>query len=231
MMNKRFLLTGKWIASMMFFLVNADLVQAATKQTALNDEQVKPEFDMGNSIAYFMWVIFSLIIVVGLIVVVLKFLAKRQRAIGSTRALRLLGGVSLGVNKSMQIVQFSNKIYVLGVGDNIQIIDRIDDEEECETILKNAEQQAQVPSIDVDLLKQWLDKLVKWIKEHLLTKIKTSTGNTAVESKLLEHEEQVSESTSFQQLLQMRLEEQSKQRQKVQSLLEQSDDDERLNNK
>ena len=62
------------------------------------------------------WVLFVLGVVIALIVLILRFIAKRSRGWGMNRALRSLGGYPLGTNKSMQIVEWNGRIYVLGVG-------------------------------------------------------------------------------------------------------------------
>ncbi|WJH33278.1 flagellar biosynthetic protein FliO [Paenibacillus sp. CC-CFT747] len=50
------------------------------------------------------------------------------------RSVKPLGGVPLGQNKSVQIVEIGRKLYVLGVGDSINLISIIEDEEEAEYI-------------------------------------------------------------------------------------------------
>jgi flagellar protein FliO/FliZ len=70
-------------------------------------------------------VLFVLGVIVVLIVLVLRFIAKRNRNWGMNRTLRSLGGFSLGTNKSMQIVEWNDRIYVLGIGENVTLLESI----------------------------------------------------------------------------------------------------------
>ena len=54
---------------------------------------------------------------------------QRNRGWGTNRALRSLGGIPLGQNKSLQVVELSGRVYVVGVGDSITLLDKIDDPE------------------------------------------------------------------------------------------------------
>jgi flagellar protein FliO/FliZ len=75
-------------------------------------------------------VIFFLILIIALFFVLIKFLAKRNQYSPFGRAVRSLGGVPLGQNKSIQIVEIGHSLYVVGVGENIQMLEKIDDPDE-----------------------------------------------------------------------------------------------------
>ena len=45
-------------------------------------------------------------------------------------SIRSLGGVPLGQNKSIQIVEIGHSLFVVGVGENIQLLDKIIDADE-----------------------------------------------------------------------------------------------------
>jgi flagellar protein FliO/FliZ len=81
-----------------------------------------------------LYVIFILGVIVALIVLLIKFLSKSSRQFFSAKGIQLLAGIQLGQNKSLQIVEIGNRIYVLGVGDTVHLIDKIDDEAEAERI-------------------------------------------------------------------------------------------------
>jgi len=87
-----------------------------------------------------LWVIVSLLLVIGLIILFVKFLSQRSRTFGSNRAMRTLGGVGLGPNKSLQVVELGGKVYILGVGENISLLDKVEDPEEAEALLAQLEQ-------------------------------------------------------------------------------------------
>lgn len=86
------------------------------------------------------WVIVALLIVIALIIFVIRFLANRSRAWGANRSLRSLGGVQLGQNKSLQAVEVGGKLYIVGVGEDVTLLDRIEDAEEAERMMRLIEQ-------------------------------------------------------------------------------------------
>lgn len=79
-------------------------------------------------------VIFFLIVIIGLFLIIIKFLSKKNKFFSMGRSFRSLGGVPLGTNKSVQIVQLGNALYVIGVGENVQLLEKIDRPEDVESI-------------------------------------------------------------------------------------------------
>ena len=69
-------------------------------------------------------------LVIVLIVLFARFLAKRRQWWGEHALFQNLGGAPLGANKSVQLVKLGDKIYVLGVGEEITLLDIIDDPDE-----------------------------------------------------------------------------------------------------
>lgn len=93
------------------------------------DEPVYPSSDVniwGNLIS----VIFALVIIIALIVLLIKFLGKRNRMLTQGGAIRTLGAVGVGQNKSLQVVEIGDRIYLVGVGENITLLDKITDSDE-----------------------------------------------------------------------------------------------------
>ncbi|WP_159462057.1 flagellar biosynthetic protein FliO [Salirhabdus sp. Marseille-P4669] len=82
---------------------------------------------------------FMLGIVLGLIYFLLKFLQKRNKMFQQVRAMENLGGISLGSNKSIQMVKIGSKVYVIGVGNDVNMLTEIDDPKFIEE-LENKEQ-------------------------------------------------------------------------------------------
>ena len=74
--------------------------------------------------------IFSLILIIGIFIVLMKILAQKNRQWTRGRAVRTVAGAPLGPNKSVQLVAIGRSLYVIGVGDNVQLIHKIDDPEE-----------------------------------------------------------------------------------------------------
>ncbi|WP_274651535.1 flagellar biosynthetic protein FliO [Paenibacillus humicola] len=127
-------------------LAAAGWLQAGKAAAAAPDSSAPSELgpgtlDGGITAGYLIWVVVALMLVLGLIVLLLKFLSSRNRGWSVSRSLRLLGGVPLGPNKSMQVVELAGRVYVVGVGDSIALLDKIDDAEEAGTIIRLMDQQ------------------------------------------------------------------------------------------
>ncbi len=94
------------------------------ESTVLTD----PE-DEGSLIIELIKMFFALVLVLGLIYLLLKFLSKRNKLFNQVKALENLGGVSVGQNKSVQIVRVGNRFYLVGVGENVELLEEITDQE------------------------------------------------------------------------------------------------------
>jgi flagellar protein FliO/FliZ len=84
---------------------------------------------------------FALLLVVGLIYVALFFLRRNNRLGGRLKTLENLGGISVGQNKSVQLVRLGSRVYVIGVGDDVTLLEEINDPELIEEILKAKQEQ------------------------------------------------------------------------------------------
>lgn len=73
------------------------------------------------------WVIVVLAVILALIVYLIRFLNKRNQQMFRHGTIRTLGGVGLGQNKSLQIMEIGGCVYLLGVGEDIQLIDKVSD--------------------------------------------------------------------------------------------------------
>ncbi|MCQ4087200.1 flagellar biosynthetic protein FliO [Saccharibacillus sp. JS10] len=151
--------------------------------------------------SYLVWVIFVLIAIVALIVFLLRYLGKKNRGWFGGRSVRTLGGVGLGQNKSLQIVEIGGSVYLIGVGENISLIDKISNAEEVEMLIAALEQESAGPNIT---LPPWAEKLTSRFR-----------GGSEPSSQTEELD-----SSSFQQLFESRLKEASDRRRKVDDLLE-----------
>lgn len=149
-----------------------------------------------------LWVLFVLGIIVGLIVLSLRFLAKRNRGWWMNRSLRSLGGMTLGTNKSMQIVEWNGRIYVLGVGEDITLLESITDTETVAALLADHD------SSEIDRANPLPAWLRKWTARN------GSQGDQ-------EGDRAASASSSFEKTLESRLRELTERRQRVEQLMDQ----------
>lgn len=200
------------IASALGTALMPGLASAAqeTVDNATNDEQMV--FTGSDSLAgSFVWVIVSLAIVIVLIVFVIKWLSQRNRSWGTNRSMRSLGGIALGQNNSMQVVEIAGRIYVVGIGENITLLDKIVDPEEIKAIIESLERQPE-QLWPQNALKQFTSKL---------------RGSNTDKDKQPDNE-QWNRSTSFQSMLQSKLTQQSDRKQQLESLLNDTKSNERL---
>lgn len=105
---------------------------------------------------------FALLLILALIYIMIKLLGKKNLSLKQTKVLENLGGISLGQNKSLQMVRVGNKILLIGVGENIELLYEITDEAIIETLLHNED------SIDEDnhFLASILSKLGRDNNKH-----------------------------------------------------------------
>ncbi|WP_211745935.1 flagellar biosynthetic protein FliO [Paenibacillus sp. Marseille-Q4541] len=105
-------------------------------------------------------VIFVLIIIVVCIVLLIRFLGRKNQSFFQKRTMRVIGGVGLGPSKSLQIVEVGSKLYILGIGDDVHMIDTLSDPEEIRALIVQFEQEGtSEPS---------LAKLITGVKNQLL---------------------------------------------------------------
>ncbi|MFD3260935.1 flagellar biosynthetic protein FliO [Paenibacillus lentus] len=93
-------------------------------------------------------VIVVLVIIIILIVLLIRFLGKRNRYLSQSRSIRTLGAVGLGPNKSLQVIEVGGNVYLVGVGEDISLVDKISDPEQVALLLQAfAEEGAEFPGL------------------------------------------------------------------------------------
>jgi len=97
------------------------------------------EFSTGDFYGNFIQVIVVLAVVIGLIVLTIRFLATRNKRWSGDRSLRVHAGLALGQNKSLQIIEIGDAVYIVGVGDNISVLDKIEDQERIDALISSLE--------------------------------------------------------------------------------------------
>lgn len=84
-------------------------------------------------------VLIALVFVIGLLLFILKYLNKRNFNYQQNAVIKNIGGLSVGQQKSVQLLLIGKRVYVVGVGDNIQLLKEIDSEEEIDHLLNQIE--------------------------------------------------------------------------------------------
>jgi len=121
------------------------------------DQSNDPQNDehQGQSLfSIIMKIIFTLLVVIILIYVTLRFLNKRHKWLQRHQAIENLGGISLGPNKSIQVIRLGSKMYLIGIGNDVTLLQEIEDE----TIKQDLLQKHQTDQPFIQSLFQTKDK-------------------------------------------------------------------------
>jgi flagellar protein FliO/FliZ len=110
-----------------------------SEEHSVQNNQEAKKTESGESIGLNIWdffrMIFATIFVLALLYFMLKIVNKKSMVYKSTQLVENLGGTSLGGNRSIQMVKVGNRILVVGVGENIQLLKDIDDPDEFRQII------------------------------------------------------------------------------------------------
>nr|WP_283163287.1 flagellar biosynthetic protein FliO [Sporolactobacillus mangiferae] len=86
------------------------------------------------------------------------FVIKRTGRFTQVANLKNMGGVSLGGNRSVQMIMVGSEILIVGVGENVQLLKNISDPEIIESLTKKSDTQ--------DLIEDNVMKAFKWTADH-----------------------------------------------------------------
>lgn len=101
--------------------------------------------DYGYDFGSLVTVIVALALIVGLILLTVRLLAYKNRGVFASRAIRNLGGVMVGQNRSVQLLQIGNAVYIIGVGEEVRLIEKIERQEEVDSLLHMLHKPAALP--------------------------------------------------------------------------------------
>lgn len=128
---------------------NCEELQQSTEIELNNTNDMLIESENKSSSSFFLnflKMIFALLLVLALIYFILTFMKKRNKLQGNSELLENLGGISLGTNKSVQLIKVGDKVYLVGVGENVELMKEITDESLIETLLVETEEQEPMTS-------------------------------------------------------------------------------------
>lgn len=114
----------------------------------VNDQDFEPIGTDINIFGNLITVIVVLAIIIGLIILLVRFLGKRNQYLSQSRSIRILGAIGLGPNKTLQVIEIGESVYLVGVGENISLVDKIRDPEEL-AVLRQAfkEEVTELPDL------------------------------------------------------------------------------------
>jgi len=96
---------------------------------------VKESAAVGLTAWDYIKMLLALIFVLLLLIWVLKFINKKSYHFQQNQIVRNIGGISVGSQKSVQILQIGDKLYIVGVGENVELIKEISNRDEIDKLL------------------------------------------------------------------------------------------------
>jgi len=139
--------------------------------------------------------IFMLVIVIGMLFGLLKWLQKKNNVSPSVQTIRNLGGTNLGGNRSVQMIKVGNSILIVGIGENVELLKEINDEQEVNLIIEqfnNRTEQMVKPQDMISTLTSLLKtKKGKSKENHSFKKELESQLNDIAEKRRKAYEENV----------------------------------------
>ncbi|AHD05947.1 flagellar biosynthetic protein FliO [Paenibacillus larvae] len=132
---KRLLLAAAFLWTQLAWVAPVCYGEPASGSSLPNQTETMPGGggETGDTFMMMLKVIFFLLIIIGLFFAIMKVLAKKNNLLFH-KAIRSLGGVPLGQNKSIQIVEIGQSLYIVGVGDNIQLLEKVDNPDQVALI-------------------------------------------------------------------------------------------------
>ncbi|MFB4162678.1 flagellar biosynthetic protein FliO [Alteribacillus sp. JSM 102045] len=106
---------------------NTEAEAANNEDRALNEDTQLVEDR--SAFAILLQLVLALGAVIAIMYFLLKFINKRTQRFQSNQTMQNLGGVPLGQNKSVQLIKVGDRLLVVGVGDSIQLLKEIENEE------------------------------------------------------------------------------------------------------
>ena len=114
---------------------------------------------VGLTLWDFLKMIFATVFVVGLLYFVLKFVNKKGRLFKSTQLIENLGGTALGANRSVQLIKVGHRLFIVGVGENIQLLKEIEEEQEYEQIISAYNNQINQSASPNDMITKIVERV------------------------------------------------------------------------
>lgn len=99
----------------------------------------------------------GLAIILVLIYGLAKFVNKKTKSFSENRAIATIGGVSVGNNRSVQVVKIGDRVLVVGVGETVELLKEISDQEEIEKLFTDHDRDNSYDNVFSNV-KTWFQK-------------------------------------------------------------------------
>ena len=151
------------------------------EDTKITPEENTSQVSETNGVSITAWdyvkMIFALLFVIALLYGLLRFLNKRNRSFQHNQLIQNLGGVGVGQGKSVQLMQVGNSLFLVGIGENINLLKEITDPQEIEELTKIYEDKlgsGQTLPYVMEVMNKWKQsKTIKRDRSEVLNDWKT----------------------------------------------------------
>jgi len=199
------LLKLPFVFSVFILFYNLNNHVAAAASSSDNSKQLELDGPQKIGDGYFgdlIWVLLVLVFVIVLLYYTVKFLGNKNKSFLSPKGIRSLGGIGVGSNSSVQVLHISGRIYIIGVGQQVTLLDKETDPEIVAEIIESFSTPTQTNFVS---FKDWVSGLRRNKQSHELDAdgVEWNQSNT----------------NSFESLLQSKLDKQAERKQQLESLL------------
>lgn len=147
--------------------------QSDEKVKPVVEEELKPTQDT-SLVTIIIKLIFYTLLILVMIYGLIKFLAVRQKKFQPNQAVKLMGGTPLGNNKSLQLVKVGDKVYLLGVADQVTLIKEFSNTDEISSIENDLEQQ---PNMLSNPIMNLSNSIVDFSREKISKRLESKPTN------------------------------------------------------
>lgn len=116
-----------------------------TSDTTTQDTEIT-NANTTNPILLIFRIIVALVFILGLMYVLVKLFNKKNKVGRNSGAMKNLGGIPLGTNKSVQILQIADRLFIVGVGENIELLTEINDQATKDMLIKQVNTDFKTPN-------------------------------------------------------------------------------------
>ena len=186
----RFVMIFAFLGTFLFLYLNPTSVYASENTNSIADCVEDPDSCKGDaepdaekdqvvsaagdvSAWEYIKMIVSLIFVVALFYALMKFLNKKSLNYQHNQMVQNLGGISLGAQKSVQLLQVGKSLYLVGVGEDVQLLREITNQEEVEQLLAQYNERQEM-AVSSPYITELLSKLKKSSQETSSKREKTT---------------------------------------------------------
>src|SRR5699024_10170874 len=126
-------------------LESGDCLEDDTNNEQLIENEAESNNNNTGSLAQSMVKMFiALFFVLLLIYVLVRLFNRKNRRMTQTNVIENLGGINVGTNKSVQIIRIGKDMYVIGVGESVELLKEITDQDVVQQLNEYSEQPNQV---------------------------------------------------------------------------------------